>query len=181
MSAIEKITTRRTVPKDEQVDVRGGRCTYGQMIELGRVLEKAGMSADTGEVATIRALISALHPNVEAAINVTNVMYASNISQGVRFWREREADRLRYEPTAEEKMAGYEALSRAIGPAGVASTIAEKFGVSGGPDEVFKWPYASVFMVLLIDLERFKFQKRLQDIRDNKRKREDRARRMGKK
>lgn len=184
MSKKNTITPKRTVQKPEQIDVRGGRATYGNMVTLGRILEaesKKQAEGITSDVEVIKQLISVLHPDVEPAINITNVKYASEIAQAVRFWREREAEKLKYTPTDEEKQAGYDALATATGPTGVASTIAEKFGVSEGPDAVFRWPYASVFMVLYIDLERYKFQKRLTDIQERKRKQKDKSARLGRK
>ncbi len=172
---------KRTVYPGEQVDIRGGKCSYGEMVALGRALEaeitRAG-AGDNDDVEVVRRLIQILHPDVKPAINIVNVKYAVAIAQGVRFWREQEKERLSYKPTAEEKMAGYEALARVSGATGVASTIAEKFGVDGGPDAVFNWPYSSIFMVLMIDLERAKFQRKLQEIRENKRKREEQSRRV---
>lgn len=170
----------RTIPLAEQVDVLAGKCTYGQMVELSRLL----VEVEGADVAVVKSLIRILHHNpddgviCEPAINITNAKYARTIAEGVRFWREQEDAKLKYTPTAEEKQAGYEALSNATGPTGVASTIAEKFGVSGGPDEVFKWPYASVFMVLYIDLERYKFQRRLHDVHEAKRKRDGKTHRI---
>lgn len=177
-------TAKRTIAPSEQIDVRGGRCSYGDMVALGRVLDAGIARAETGDgndVEVIKTLIHTLHPDAMPTINVTNVKYASAIAAGVRFWREQEGEKLKYTPSAEEKQAGYESLAMATGPTGVASTIAEKFGVEGGPDAVFLWPYASVFMVLYIDLERYKFQKRLQEIRDNKRKRDEKNHRWGRK
>lgn len=167
----------RTIQETEQIDVRGGKCSYGEMVALGRLLDAEIARAGTGEgddTAIIKALIQTLHPDVTPSMSVANVKYAASIAAGVRFWREQEAEKLKYTPSAEEKQAGYETLAKATGPTGVASTIAEKFGVEGGPDAVFLWPYGSVFMVLYIDLERYKFQKRLQDIRDRTRKRNER-------
>lgn len=171
--------SKRTIAPSEQVDVRGGRCSYGDMVDLGRVLDAENARAETGtgdDVEFIKSLIRVLHPDAVPSINVTNVKYSQVIASGVRFWRERENEKLNYTPSTEEKQAGYESLVKASGPTGVASTIAEKFGVADGPDAVFRWPYASVFMTLYIDLERYKFQKRLQDIRDNKRKRDEKNR-----
>lgn len=175
-------TVKRTIPETEQIDVRAGKCTYGQMSDLGRVLDEAFARSESGEgndVDTIKELIRTLHPDSAPAINKTNVKYAMEIAASVRLWRERESEKLKYTSSDEERAAGYETLAKLTGPTGVASTIAEKFGVHGGPDAVFKWPYATVFMVLYIDLERYKFQKRLQDIRDRKRRQKDKAARMG--
>ena len=167
-----------------RVDVAAGHCSYGQMIELGRVLDDAAARGDADhaltDIATIKALFKVLHPDAAPTIDLETVRYAMHIADGVYFWRKQESDKLRYKPTADEKLAGYEALGAVTGPTGVASTIAEKFGVHGGPDEVFSWPYATVFAVLLIDFERFKYQQRLSKIRDDRRRREDKNRRLSK-
>ena len=176
------MTSFKTIRESEQIDVTAGKCTYGQMVELGRVLDAAFKRSEAGEgndVDTIKKLIRTLHPDSSPSISTTNVRYAMEIASAVRMWRERENEKLKYTPSDEERAAGYEALSKITGPTGVASTIAEKFGVYGGPNEVFKWEYATVFMVLYIDLERYKFQKRLQDIRDRKRRQKDKSARMG--
>ena len=183
-------TVKRTIPPNEQIDVHGGKCTYGQMCDLGRVLDAAiaEQEKDTyDEIETYRRLISVLHPNVRPCLSLSNVRYAIDIARGVRHWREQENRMLKYEPSDEEKQAGYDKLSASSGPTGVAITIAEKFGVAGkpgervGPDVVFEWPYATVFQVLRIDLDRYKFQKRLSDIRENKRKRKEKSTRWGRK
>ena len=182
MDTKKVITIKRTVSEKDQIDVRAGCCSYGQMVDLGRRLDAENEAKDKGknnEAALVKALIRILHPDVQPAINITNAKYASGVAAAVRFWRERENIKLKYEPSSDEKAAGYEKLAVISGPAGVASTIAEKFGVSGGPNEVFKWEYAQVFMVLLIDFERFKFNKRLADIRDRKRKQTEKSPRGG--
>ncbi len=177
------MTNWRTIKEAEQIDVKGGKCTYGQMVELGRVLDAAFARAESGgendDVTTIKNLIRTLHKDSNPGITVTNVKYAMEIAGAVRFWRERENEKLKYTPSDEERAAGYETLAKLTGPTGVASTIAEKFGVHGGPDAIFEWPYGTVFMILYIDLERYKFQKRLQDIRERKRKQKDKSARMG--
>lgn len=171
---------KSTVHINIQIDVMGGRCTYGEMVELGRVLDSDTVRSGN-ELDSIKSLIQTLHPDIEPSINITNLKYVSDIARAVRFWRVQEAEKLKYTPSAEEKQAGYEALAKITGPTGIASTIAEKFGVEGGPDAVFKWPYATVFSVLRIDLERYKFQKKLQDIHDNKRRRDEKNRRWNRK
>lgn len=180
----KKTITEQTVSEADQVDVLAGRCSYGQMVALGRVLDAARAKAEAGEVndvEVIKSLIVALHPDVKPAINSMNVRYAGYIAAAVSHWREKENVKLQYRPTDEEKQAGYDALVAATGPTGIASTIAEKFGIPEGPDAVFRWPYASVFMTLFIDLERYKFQKRLSDIREAKRKQKEKNGRFGRK
>lgn len=171
-----------TIEPKDRINVRAGKCTYGQMNDLGRVLDAAFADARAGkrdEVETTKKLIRILHPEIEPAITLDNIKYALEIADAVRFWREVENEKLKYTPTDEERAAGYERLAKVTGPTGIASTIAEKFGVYLGPDAIFKWEYASVFMVLYIDLERYKFQKRLQDIRERKRKQKEKSARMG--
>lgn len=165
-----------TISPAEWVDVTGGICTYGQMVELGRVLDRINGSV-VDDAGAVRSLIRCLHPGVDLAIDFYTIRYALAIVEGVRFWRKQESERLSYTPTGDEKLAGYEKLARETGATGVAITVAEKFGVSGGPDEVFGWPYATVFQVLRIDLERSNFQKRLQKIADDKRQRSGRLNR----
>lgn len=171
---------KSTVPINSQIDVMGGRCTYGEMVELGRVLD-SNIARSGNEREAIKLIINVLHPEIIPAFDATTVSYVKRVIDGVRFWREQEAEKLKYTPSAEEKQAGYEALAKITGPTGIASTIAEKFGVEGGPDAVFKWPYATVFSVLRIDLERYKFQKKLQDIHDDKRRRDEKNRRWNRK
>lgn len=175
------VTPWRTIPKSEQIDVRAGRATYGDMVALGRILDAEAKKVADGtgsDVEVIKSIILVLHPGTRPAINYTNVKYAAEVAKAVRHWREQEDAKLKYTPSDEEKLAGYDALVAATGPTGVASTIAEKFGAAGGPDDVFRWPYASVFMTLYIDLERYKFQKRLSDMREAKRKQREKSRRM---
>lgn len=179
----KKEKVKHTIHPDEQINVSDGKISYGDMVTLGRILDAESARAEKGEgdeVETIKALIRTLHPGAQPSINATNAVYAAAIARGVRFWREQENLKLKYKPSDEEKQAGYEALAEVTGPTGVAITIAEKFGVAAGPgnkvgpDAVFDWPYAVVFKVLHTDLERSKFQKRLNEIYEKKRKRNER-------
>jgi hypothetical protein len=135
------------------------------MCDLVGLLEK---SSGVTDVDTVKSLIRILHRDVDPRYNYFNRKYAIDIANGVLYWRKQEVELLKYTPTADEKLAGCEKLARETGPAGVAITLAEKFGVSDGPDAVFEWPYATVFQVLRIDLERSNFQKRLQRIKDSR-------------
>lgn len=162
----------QTVKKQDRADVRNGRIEFGQMVDLGRVLD----AKDLGDTEKFRRLIKVLHPDIEPAINLENVRYAVEIMHAVVFWREQENRRLHYEPSAEEKQAGFEKMAAAIGPRGVAVSMGKDF--SRHPDEVFKWSYGSVFSILEVDLQRYEFTKRLNEIREKKREQQERNKRL---
>lgn len=162
----------------ERIDVHAGHATYGQMSDLGRALNDEYHRIEKGEgddTALIKQLIRILHPEIDPAITLANNKYVREIIDAVQYWKLKEGEMLKYEPSAEEKIAGYDSLAVKTGATGVAITIAEKFGVHNGPDEVFKWKYGTVFMILFTDLERHKFQKRLSEIRENKRKQREKT------
>ena len=159
-----------TIAAKDRIDVKGGRHSYGQQIELRRVLENENLT----DPQRIRELIKTLHPKSSPAINIENVRYAKLIDEGVRFWCEQENEKLHYAATSEEKQAGSEELARVTGAIGVAVSLAEKFGKH--PDDVFNWEYGTVFSILFVDLERYKYAKRLDKIRENKRQQESKRR-----
>lgn len=153
-----------------RIDVQGGRVTYGQRIELGRILERT----DLDEVERYKAVIRALHPDWEVEYSPETVAYALEIAEGIRFWVEREAEKLSYTPSEEEVAARYDEVAKAVKELGVVAALAEKF--SKDPDEIYAWEYGKVFSMLLVDAERAKYARRLEKVRERNRKSAEKSR-----
>lgn len=158
------------ITRDNMIDVQGGELTYGQRIALGRILERTDMD----DVDRYKAIIRALHPDWEVEFSVDTVSYALEIAKGIQFWVEIEAKRLKYTPTEEEIAARYDEVVKNVKELGVVSTLAEKFAKD--PDIIYTWKYGKVFAMLYVDAERSRYARRLDKVRERKRKQAEKAR-----
>lgn len=152
------------------IDVRGGKMTYGQRIELGSILANDKLSDVDRYVATMRCL----YPWWKKSFATKWVAHYQEVVNGVEFWAKQERDKLSYTPTAEELAAGVNDLGRKLGPMMTVMAMAEKF--SKDPDEVLGWEYGKVFGLLYADLESYKYQKRYHKVMEAR----ERAKRLSK-
>jgi hypothetical protein len=90
--------------------------------------------------------------------------YYQRFEKGMLYWVKREAKALHYEPTADEKKFGYDRISKIFGDFATVDSLADKYKVN--PDEILKWEYNKVFVILWKDLELHKLT-----IKDYERKR----------
>ena len=136
-----------------KIDIRGGKLTYGQRIELGDILSKEGTSISEKYVAAMKCL----YPDWVQTFTPKWIEWFNELVEGLRYWMERETTMLAYQPTSEEIAAGINNLSKKLGPMMTVMALAEKFGKD--PDEILQWEYGKVFGLLYADLESFKYQR----------------------
>lgn len=147
----------------KEIDVKGGKFTYGQRIELGKIFQNDELS----EVDKFERTFECLHGFKPLVFQYKKLMpYFEKIVEGFTFWIQTEVAALNYEPTAEEISAGIKDLSQKLGEFGTSKAIAKAFGKD--PDEILKWEYAKVFGILYTDLEEAKFQMKYQKILTDK-------------
>lgn len=132
--------------------------TFGQRIELGRIITNKGIS----EYERFRGVLRCLHKDWSIAQIVDSLDYYEQILEGVLYWVQREGRELHYEPTAEERLAGIEALSRNVGEMSTIMAIATD--LKQDPDEVLRWKYGKVFNILYTNLQSHLYRERLEKI-----------------
>lgn len=154
-----------------KIDIRGGKLTYGQRIELGEILAREGASVSEKYTATMKCL----YPDWVQTFTPEWVAWFEEVIEGLRFWMERETTMLAYQPTAEEIAAGINNLGKKLGPMMTVMTLAEKFGKD--PDEILQWEYGKVFGLLYADLESFKYQRNYRKVIESR----ERQRRLSRK
>ncbi len=147
---------------NNKIDIRAGKMTFGQRIELGKIFQ-----SEESEVSKFELVFECLHeyrPDVKDYKKLFG--YFEEIIEGVRFWIEHETALLKYEPTSEELSAGVKELSQRIGEFGTIKALAKNY--SKDPDEILAWEYAKVFGILYTDLEESKYQRRYNKIMERK-------------
>lgn len=155
----------------DKIDIRGGKLTYGQRIELSDILGKADSTTSEKYIAVMQCL----HPGWQHTFSIECIAYFEEVVEGLRYWMEREATMLAYQPTAKEIAAGINNLGKKLGPMMTVMTLAEKFGKD--PDEILQWEYGKVFGLLYADLESFKYQRNYRKAIES----EERQRRLSRK
>lgn len=153
----------------KRIDIKGGKLTYGQRIDLGELL-----ASQKTEVEKFKETFHILHDKKDKSgkvvkalhIDFTNshemkmyVSYFKQIIEGLQFWFEKEKKLLDYKPEPEEVRAGIKELSEKIGFFGTIKTLARNY--SQDPDDILKWEYGKVFGILYTDFEEYKYQKKL--------------------
>lgn len=159
-----------------RVDIRGGQMTFGQRIELGRILTDKGRS----EAQKFRDALKCLHPEAtRAELRPTSakLLYWRDILEGIAYWVKREGAELKYTPTEEEKQAGIAKLSKVTGEMATIMSLAKDYGTD--PDDILSWKYAKVFNILFVNLQQHLFRQRLGRVYEKKAEAAARARRRG--
>lgn len=96
-------------------------------------------------------------------VKVETHEYCYNVIECMLFWNEQERKFLKYTPTAEEKQAGLDEYNAKVGEYATAFSLAEKYGLD--PDIILEqWSWAKVFSILVADFEKYKFEKKLNEI-----------------
>ena len=140
------------------VNVKAGKLTYGQRIELGVILSNGSKS----EFEYFMESMECLYSRRPKARHIAKLMPQFNeVLSGLKFWIEQEQMMLRYEPSPEEKRAGISELSKKVGSMSTIKALAKAYGVD--PDEILEWEYGKVFGILYTDLEESKFKARYQE------------------
>lgn len=148
----------------KKIDIRGGQMTFGQRIELGRILTDAHLP----EAAKMIAAMRCLDPDWKTTEMPQSIDYFAEVIEDLTYWAKREASELRYEPTEEEQSAGIGQLSKLTGEMGTIMALAKDYGKD--PDEVLEWKYGKVFNILYTNLQSHLFQKRLAQLRERREK-----------
>ena len=145
------------------VDIKGGKLTFAQRIELGEIFGNGDMS----EVEKFEQAIKCIYgKKIKPNQYGQYVGKFRAIVEGLQYWCEAEARMLHNEPTADERAAGIEEYSKNIGIFGTVKAIAKTFGQD--PDDVLQWEYGKVFSILYTDLEDYKYQRRLNKVIERK-------------
>lgn len=143
----------------KRIDVKGGQMTFGQRIELGRIL--TDLSTSEGRKAI--AVMQCLDPEWKTTEMPESIDYFAEVIDGLTYWVKREATELKYDPTEEEQSAGIGQLSKLTGEMGTIMALAKDYGKD--PDEVLSWKYGKVFNILYTNLQSHLYQERLMKLR----------------
>ena len=157
-----------------KIDIKGGQMTFGQRIELGEILTDKNLS----EYQKFRRTMLCLDPEWKTSDLPKSTAYFEEVLEGIRYWIEREAQDLKYNPTPEEQSAGIDVLGKLTGEMGTIMAIAKEF--STDPDVVLGWKYGKVFRILYVNLQSYLYRVRLDKQYEKKAKAESRKGRMGK-
>lgn len=161
-----EITKNRLKTIDEillsKIDIKAGKMTFGQRIELGKIFQ-----SDDSDAEKFEKVFICLHEYKPCVQDYEILVpYFKEIIEGITFWIEQETTLLKYEPSAEEISAGINELSSKIGNYGTIKALAKNY--SKDPDEVLRWEYGKVFGILYTDLEEYKYQKRFSKVVERK-------------
>lgn len=148
--------------KIKEIDIKGGQLTFGQRIDLGKL-----MGSDEPEINKFEKTFEILHRFKPKVTEYKKYIgYFSDIVDGLKFWSEQEATMLKYEPTPEEKQAGIKDFSQKVGEFSTIKALAKAYGKD--PDEILDWKYGKVFGILYTDLEEHKFNTRYHKVIESK-------------
>lgn len=139
----------------QRIDIQGGQMTFGQRIELGRIITEKELTDIDKMKEGMRCL------GVKWSLRNTSevVEYWYEVLMGIKYWIEREQTELKYEPSAEEKAAGIAQLSLAVGEMATITALAKDY--SKDPDEILEWKYGKVYNLLFTNLQSHLFRERL--------------------
>lgn len=146
----------------QPIDVRSDKFLLWHRLQLGEVLNSQN------EVAIFEGVIRVLyHINIKAKHYRRFYDHVKDVLNGLAFWVEKEKA-LKYEPTTEERQAGIDQIGKKVKEFGTIDAIARRMHISH--DEALKLPYATVYLMLLNDLEQSKFERRLHNVYSKKHK-----------
>ncbi len=144
------------------LDVRSDKFLLWHRLQLGEVLNTQN------EVAIFEGIIRVLYRiNIKPKHYRRFYYHVKDVLSGLAFWVEKEKA-LKYEPTPEERQAGIDQIGRKVKEFGTIDAIARRMHISH--DEALKLPYATVYLMLLNDLEQSKFERRLHNVYRKKHK-----------
>lgn len=144
------------------VDVKGGKLTFGQRIELGKVFQHKG-----NEVEQFGQTIQILHGFTPKLWEYPRLIeYFNQVVEGLAYWVKQENTLLKYEASAEEKQAGLRDFSARVGEFTTIKALAKTYAKD--PDEILAWEYGKVFGILYTDLEEFKYNQRYHKVMQSK-------------
>lgn len=130
--------------------------TFGQRIELGRILSEPGLS----EYERFKQSMLCIDPTWTVQDMKEGVEYFDEVLEGILYWIDREKVELKYNPSADELAAGIEVLSLRVGEMSTIMALAKDY--SKDPDEILEWKYGKVFNILFTNLQSFLYRDRLE-------------------
>lgn len=145
------------------IDIKSGKMTYGQRLDLGGLFKDTTMTEMEQFDAVFKCLYNRVPKVTDYPFLITKY---EEILAGIIFWAEKEAVMLKYDPTPEEKRAGIKELCDKVGDMGTLKALAKAY--SKDPDEILLWEYGKVFGILYTDLEESKYRNRYQEIINKK-------------
>lgn len=139
----------------QRIDIRGGQMTFGQRIELGRIITEKELT----DIDKMKEGMQCLGAKWSLRNTSEIVEYWYEVLMGIKYWIEREQTELKYEPSAEEKAAGIAQLSLVVGEMATITALAKDY--SKDPDEILEWKYGKVYNLLFTNLQSHLFRERL--------------------
>ena len=123
----------------QRIDIQGGQMTFGQRIELGRIITEKELT----DIDKMKEGMQCLGAKWSLRNTSEIVEYWYDVLMGIKYWIEREQTELKYEPSAEEKAAGIAQLSLVVGEMATITALAKDY--SKDPDEILEWKYGKVY------------------------------------
>lgn len=144
------------------IDVRSDKFLLWHRLQLGEVLNSQN------EVAIFEGVVRVLYNvNIKPKHYRRFYNHVKDLLNGLAFWIEKEKA-LKYEPTLEERQAGIDQIGKKVKEFGTIDAIARRMHINH--NEALRLPYATVYLMLLNDLEQSKFERRLHNIYSKKHK-----------
>lgn len=138
------------------IDWESADFTYGQRIELGDIFS----DEEVGEYTRLCKAFKCMYGYSRKWIPLRRRARMFNeILDGFKGWIDKEQAMLKYNPSSDEMSAGIKELSEKVGNMSTIKQLAKAF--STDPDEILKWPYSKVFVILYTDLEERKYEEKL--------------------
>lgn len=139
----------------QRIDIQGGQMTFGQRIELGRIITEKELT----DIDKMKEGMKCLEVKWSLRNTSEIIEYWYEALMGIKYWIEREQTELKYEPSAEEKAAGIAQLSLVVGEMATITALAKDY--SKDPDEILEWKYGKVYNLLFTNLQSHLFRERL--------------------
>ena len=139
----------------QRIDIQGGQMTFGQRIELGRIITEKELT----DIDKMKEGMQCL--GVKWSLRNTSeiVEYWYEVLLGIKYWIEREQTELKYEPSAEEKAAGIAQFSLVVGEMATITALAKDY--SKDPAEILECKFVKLFSFLLTKREGHHSRERL--------------------
>ena len=142
--------------------VKSGEITFQQYIDLRAAYATLVEGKDWSFVCAIIKILTGEELKM-AKVNSALVQFIEEVTQAMKNWQDLEARYLNYKPSAQERQAGIEQLSKEIGWIGTAKSLAKTYACD--VDTVLDcWQWAKVFELLRTDLLEYEYAKRLNKI-----------------
>lgn len=146
-------------------DISEGDLTYGERIELGRIVRDENM----GDYQRIKEVCQCLYDvevTPEQAVHLTD--HVAKVLTDIIDWMKKEQQEFYIPPTPEEERARIQDLTKACGDMGDVVSLAESFQCSF--EEVYNKPYLEIFTIHKVHAERTRYERRLNKVYQERKK-----------